>query len=434
MGLSCELHERDILNFRKSGNLIDKHEELTYKYLCKKDTFIIILLEINNLKFYKYMFGYKYKTKLLEQIFKIIEACLGIKGNLFRFEKDIALITLHDLINESEAISIIEKILDIFNYPIDIEGNTTKLSINIGASSYPKDSNVLEEAISYAEIALNYCRKNDNNRYKFFKPKMYYDVIKEGKIEIDILNAINKDELILYYQPQIDINSNKVYGLEALLRWNHPQYGMVSPIYFIDIIEKNEMIRDVGKFVVRESFERLKKLHKEGYNDLTISINISEKQLTDPTFIDFIKHMLKKVKLNPKYVILEITERILINSTKDILAVITMLKNVGLRIFIDDFGTGYSSLNYLYKFSVDGIKIDKTFIDDIHRNQKKLIITKNIIKLAQDIDLEVVAEGVEIIEQLRCLENNNCNKIQGFIFGKPMSKSELNRFLCNFKI
>jgi EAL domain-containing protein (putative c-di-GMP-specific phosphodiesterase class I) len=325
----------------------------------------------------------------------------------------------------------IEKIIDIFNIPFILKDKTIKISINIGISICPDDSSQVDSVLKYGEIALNYAKRTTKSKYEFFNSDMYESVIKKQIIQIDIFNAIHNNEFILYYQPQFDMETRTVYGMEALLRWRHPELGVLSPAYFIDILEQNEMINEVGKFVLAEACNEIKKWHQRGYDDLSISVNISEMQLQDPSFFNFVQDLLEKTKLEPKYLHFEITERILIHPVEKILNVLSRLRNIGIKIFIDDFGTKYSSLNYLYNLPTDGIKIDKSFIDKIQNSERNFIIIKNIIQLAYELNLEVVAEGVERAEQLNCLVDINCNRIQGFIFGKPVSSDHFIDFLRN---
>jgi diguanylate cyclase len=192
------------------------------------------------------------------------------------------------------------------------------------------------------------------------------------------------------------------------------------------------MINKIGRFVFFEACKEIKKWHDLGYYNLSISINVSAKQLEDSSFLIFVYDVLKKIDIDPKYINIEITERVLVSPTNNILNMLMAFRSKGIKIFIDDFGTKYSSLNYLYCFPIDGIKIDKSFIDNIHNSDKEFIIIKNIIRLAHELEIQVVAEGVEKKEQLECLKNINCNKIQGFFFGKPVNSNEFINYLKVF--
>jgi diguanylate cyclase (GGDEF)-like protein len=406
-------------------------EEFIDTYIKKKERFAICLIDILNFRFYNYMFGYEYGDILLNMVINKIHNRMNENEYICRFGGDKLLLIISKN-HRKDIIYTIEKVIDIFNIPFIIKDKNIKMSISIGISICPDDSKEVATVLKYGEIALNYAKRITKNPYEFFTPVMYEAVIKKEKIQIDIFNAIHNNEFILYYQPQFDMKTMNIYGMEALLRWNHPELGVLSPIYFIDILEHNEMIIEVGKFVLTEACNEIKKWHQRGYDDLSISVNISEKQLQDRSFLSFVQDLLEKTKLESKYIHFEITERILIHPVEKILNVLIGLRNMGIKIFIDDFGTKYSSLNYLYNLPTDGIKIDKSFIDKVQDSEKNLIITKNIIQLANELNLEVVAEGVETDEQLSCLADINCNKIQGFIFGKPVSSDDFIYFLREF--
>ena len=243
--------------------------------------------------------------------------------------------------------------------------------------------------------------------------------------KIKMYHALKNNEFVLYYQPQIDISTMKTYGVEALIRWNHPKKGILSPVHFIDIAEQNGMINEIGKFVIYKACSEIKKCHDLGYPDLYMSINICPRQLEDIFFITFLQTTLKKIHISPEYLIFEITEGQYLNHDEHTLDNISKLKDIGIKIYIDDFGMKYSSLSWLRQFSINGIKIDKSFIDEIHSSRKDFIITESIVNLANALNIEVIAEGVEKKEQLDCLRKMNCNKIQGFIFSKPVSMDKL---------
>lgn len=398
----------------------------------KADRVIVCLLSIKNLKFYNHIKGYDYGDVILETAYDKVQRCIDGCGEVYQFGSKLLLILRHKINSKKDVKVIIEKVIDVFSKPIDLQQENLRIEIHIGISIYPNDSEELYEVLKYAEIALTYAKYESIYRYKFFEYEMYQNIIKKAKIEADILNAVYNNEFILYYQPQVDINTMKIYAMEALLRWKHPEYGILPPSYFIDIVEQNGLINEIGKFVFEEACREIKRCHGLGYNNLYVSINISPKQLGDDSFLTFIEEILKKTQVDPKYINIEITERILIKPSESIVNLLIALRRKGIKIYIDDFGTKYSSLNYLYCLPLDGIKIEKSFVDRIQDFQKEFIITRNIVKLAHELNLEVVAEGVERSEQLETLRIINCNKIQGFIFSKPISSNDFVHLLNKF--
>lgn len=385
----------------------------------------ICLMDISNFKSYNYMFGYEYGNKILEIAFNKLTQCIGNNGYIHRFRNDIFLLILQDIKYIDDAKTVIKKIIDSFCNTIIVNKQKLMLLINIGIAMYPDDNSQPNTLLQYAEIALNYTKNARVSRYSFFNLDMFGDVIKKGKIQMDLGNAMYNNEFMVYYQPLVDISTMRVYGMEALLRWNHPQKGLLTPGHFIDVIEESGMIYDVGKYVLNEACMEIVRCNSKGNNELSISINVSDKQLEDKSFLFYVEDIIKRSKVDPKKVSIEITERVILNMTDEVLNNLISLRSKGIKILIDDFGTKYSSLNYLYTLPVDGIKIDKSFIDRIQNSKKELIVIKNIVRLARELELDVIAEGVETNEQLNCLRRIGCNKIQGFIFAKPVSPNEI---------
>lgn len=421
-----------LLNFTDLNNSVYSFKRLINEKFKKDDRFAVCLLNINNFKYYNYRFSYEFGDTLLQIIFNKVREAIGDKGYICRFGGDTLLILLKEISNQNELIPIFNSITDIFSSLINIGGKTLKISVNMGISIYPDDSNDISDILKYAEIALDYSKKFCKDKFKFFDQIAFEKIVNKFDIEEDIINAIHCNEFILYYQPQVDAKTMRVYGAETLLRWNHPKRGVLSPSYFIEIIEQNDLINELGKFVFREACNQLIIWHKLGYKDLSISINISTKQLEENSFLSFIEHILKTTQIDAKYICFEITERMLINPTAKITNILSALRKKGIKIIIDDFGTKYSSLNYLYCFPIDGIKIDKSFIGNMHDNNKERIILKNVVNLAHEISLDVVAEGVETREQLRYMEKINCYNIQGYLFGQPVNAKEFENYLIQY--
>ncbi|GAA0781989.1 putative bifunctional diguanylate cyclase/phosphodiesterase [Hathewaya limosa] len=398
---------------------IENFKKIFNEKLSDKKDVAVILASISNLKHYNYVLGYEYGDYILENVFDKINNFIKKKGIICRFGGDTLLILLYEK-SRKNIIDLLKGIINDFNDPIEIGNERIRILFNMGIVQYPRDSKSLDDIFKYAEIALDYSQKDGQDIYRFFTSDMYENNNRRWELENDVLNAISNEEFILYYQPQVDISKNKVCGAEVLLRWNHPKYGVLTPINFIDSVEENGTIREIGKFIFSEVCNEINKYKSLVYDDLKMSINISEKQLSDDSFLDSIKNILKESKINGKFINIEMTERLLVSPTDKTLHILKELRNMGIGILIDDFGTKYSSLNYLCNLPITGIKIDKSFIDKISNFDKEFIVIKHIINLAHELGIEVIAEGVEYKEQLDCLININCNKIQGFIFGKPM--------------
>lgn len=349
---------------------VEKFKKIFNENLSDKKEVAVILACISNLKHYNYVLGYEHGDYILKNVFNKINNFMGRKGIVCRFGGDTLLILLYEKCRKN-IIGILKEIINDFNNPIEIGKERIRILINLGIVQYPQDSRSLDDIFKYAEIALDYSKKDGQDIYRFFTPQMYENNNRRWEIENDVLNAISNNEFILYYQPQVDIFKNKVYGAEVLLRWNHPKYGLLTPIRFIDSVEKNVVIREIGKFICSEVCNEINKYKSLGHDDLKMSINISEKQLSDDSFLEFIDEMLKENKIEGKSINIEITERILVEPTDKTLHIFNELRNMGIGILIDDFGTKYSSLNYLCLFPITGIKIDKSFIDKISNMKNK---------------------------------------------------------------
>jgi len=262
------------------------------------------------------------------------------------------------------------------------------------------------------------------NNYKFYDDNLRDEVFKKLKMEEHLSNALEKDELYLCYQPQVDIKSCKIRGFEALLRWKNGEIGMISPLEFIPIAEETGLIIPIGEWVLEKACET-NKIWQENHNfNAIISVNISPVQLKQNDFAEKVKRILDKTGLKPEFLEIEITESILIDSF-DIVDMLWELKKLGVKISLDDFGTGFSSLNYLTKLPLNTLKVDKTFVDNIKTDSKEKAVIESIISLVHKLELEVIAEGVETKEQLEYLIQSNCNNVQGFLFCKPLIESEL---------
>jgi len=410
---------------------MDNYKEYFLKY--KNNKLAVYMIEICDFKFYNYIFGYEESYILFQDIFKTVKEKLQDKFCILEF-MDCRFLVLAANLNCNDVDSIEKNILSICKEKFYIKNQEIAIHVKIGVSLYPDDSEDSMEVLRYSDIALSYAKGNNKIEYEFFQKYMYDEILRRQRVISEIGSALNNKELVLFYQPQVNLKTMEVYGFEALIRWKHPAQGILSPVYFIDIIEQNGMINDVGKFIIYEACRQLKEWHASGYSNVCMSINISESQIDGEEFLNFVKFVIDKTGVDTRFLIFEITERIVLGLNEGKLELIKKLKNIGIRIFIDDFGTKYSNLDYLNILPVDGIKIDKCFIDKLEYSQKDLAITRNIINLARELKLEVIAEGVEKQAQLQCLLKMKCTKVQGFIFQKPIASTDVNKFLKDFGI
>jgi predicted signal transduction protein with EAL and GGDEF domain len=357
---------------------------------------------------------------MLVKVCSQLEDLMGEDSTIFRLGGDGFVIVFEDLNETSQAEKLAIRLLKGFKSPFELDGSSLFVTVSMGIALYPDHGDNMEELLKNADIALYKAKETGKNRIVFYNKPMDEAVSERVYIEKHLRTALDNNEFELYYQPQIDIATKNVSGLEALIRWNSSELGFVSPLRFISIAEDTHMIIPIGEWVLRNACIYLKKLHQQGYEELTMSVNISMVQLIQEDFLDMVMDTLDRVKLNPKYLELEITESTLMESYEIIESKLELLKEKGLRIALDDFGKGYSSLNYLRQLPIATLKIDKSFIDTIGSKGKHKSLTSLMIKIGKTMGLNVVAEGVETQEQMDYLVKNKCDRMQGYLFSKPM--------------
>ncbi|GEM_PF-1929016 len=316
-----------------------------------------------------------------------------------------------------EILYSIKEAMNINNYKFHLQGN-------IGISLYPHDDVKCKEILKNADIAMKKA-KESGEAYKFYNSIMEDEIKERIYLKRALYEAVEKKEFAVYYQLQRDIVNDRFIGAEALVRWINPQRGIITPNKFIPLAEETGLIIDIGKMVLRQACFEAKELHDNGCKDFVVSVNISDIQLRDESFVEFVKRLLDEIGYNPEHLILEITESVFMKSVEENTRILESLRRLGISIALDDFGTGYSSLNYLLNLPIDIIKIDKSFIDGITESGKKESILVSILSIAKEMHLSVIIEGVETEEQLDILKRLNCDKIQGFLFSKPAPRIEL---------
>ncbi|AFZ57994.1 EAL domain-containing protein [Anabaena cylindrica FACHB-243] len=340
------------------------------------------------------------------------------------------LVILLKPIQEIKTITdIAQQFLDNLLEPLFISNQKVFLQAKIGISCYPNDGLQLSELLTHAEFALEYYQPQDTNLYHFYSREILDNFRQKVILEADLIPALERNEFQLYYQPQINITTGEVVGVEALIRWQHPEYGTISPAEFIPIAEKSGFIIPLGEWVIERACREFKILQSELFNNFNMAINISACQFRTENFSEKIIGIIKKIGIAPESIELELTESVFIQNAELVKQKLDNLSNQGLKISIDDFGTGYSSFKYLQDFSFHSLKIDRYFITNIDQFKNKQALVKSIIQTANNLNLNIVAEGVETKNELDWLMQNNCDVIQGYFFSPPLSIEELKKFL-----
>nr|WP_263328196.1 bifunctional diguanylate cyclase/phosphodiesterase [Neobacillus sp. Marseille-Q6967] len=328
--------------------------------------------------------------------------------------------------NRKATVEFVQKIFSQFVQSFYFNSHEYYISPSIGISMYPNDGKDAEMLIKNADEALFRVKEKGKAHYQFYRMDMYPAFSNIVTLETHLRKAIEREELILFFQPQIHLSTGEAKSFEALLRWNNSEFGLVSPSDFIPLAEDTGFIISIGHWVIEKACEQIKKWNEQGFLDIRIAINISPKQFQHHKLVNIIQFMIEKYKINPSSLEIEITEGAMSN-TKETIPILRKLKQLGLTISVDDFGTGYSSLSYLKEFPIDVLKIDRSFIRDILIDEKAAAITSTIIHLGKSLGLEVIAEGVENSRQVEFLKKEQCHKIQGFYYSKPISAPDIER-------
>ncbi|CAI6085665.1 EAL domain-containing protein [Cohnella sp. JJ-181] len=388
----------------------------------------LMFLDLDHFKTINDAFGHSNGDLLLKQVSSRLIDFLGDNGKVFRMGGDEFIFLFHGLNDAKEVTQIGKRIIDLFDTAFTINGSKFHVTASIGIAIYPNDGTDAETFMVYADNAMYKSKSKGRNNYTLFDANMKSHSKEKDKLslEVSLRRALENKEFILYYQPQVDIINKKIIGAEALLRWNSPEYGIVAPAAFIPILEENGLISQVGEWVLNEVCDQSKRWVERGFPKFRIAVNLSSQQFLKDNLVEVISHIINENGMDPHYLELEITETMTMDVERAI-NVLGQLNALGVRISIDDFGTGYSSLNYLKKFPIHTLKIDQSFVRDIMFDKNDLNIVSTIISMAHNLNLDVVAEGVETKDQLDFLQMKKCDIVQGYYFSKPLSVEDFEK-------
>lgn len=391
----------------------------------------IIFIDLDNFKSVNDTIGHKGGDVLLQQVAKRLVGVLRKTDTVARFGGDEFMIMLNNITDYDMVTKIADKIMEIFSETFVVNNQEFLITASAGIAISPIDGEESEILVKNADIAMYKAKAKGKNQYALCSKAMKEEVQMSMELSNDLYRALDRNELVVYYQPQIDLVTKKISGAEALLRWMHPTRGMISPGIFIPIAEKNSLINSIGEWVLREACIQNKKWQDKGLPEINIAINLSAIQILNPKLSSNLANIIKETGLDPKYIELEITESIAIKETNHVIEILNKLKKIGVSIAIDDFGTEYSSLSRLKMLPIDRIKIDMQFIQGLETNEKDKAITMVIINLAKSLGMNVLAEGVETENQLDFLNQKMCNNVQGYYYYKPMPADEMEKILVD---
>ncbi len=393
----------------------------------------LIFLDLDNFKLINDSLGHGIGDLLLKTVAARLREALRDSDTLSRQGGDEFLIVLGEMPNLDAIRGIAEKILALMLETFSIEENELSISLSIGIAVYPEDGNDYDTLLKKADTAMYQSKIAGRNTYRFYVEQMNIDAIEHLQIRNNLRKGMERQEFVLHYQPQIDLSSDTVIGAEALVRWNHPELGMISPARFIPLAEESGMIIRLGEWVLEEACRQGMAWRAAGLPALVMAVNLSAVQFKHGDLEKTVIRALSQSGLDPALLELELTESILISDTEKVLVMVQRLKALGIKLSIDDFGTGYSSLSYLKRFAVDKLKIDQSFVRDMSNDPNDAIIVRTIIQMAKSLNLKTIAEGVETQRQLAMLGLQRCDEAQGYYFAKPMPADEFAMYLVGMQ-
>ncbi len=389
----------------------------------------ILFLDLDHFKLVNDTLGHPIGDRLLQAVAERLRRGVRETDTISRQGGDEFVIVLPELADPESAGSIAGKLMEQMHEPVRVNGHRLNVTFSLGIALYPDDGEDFDTLMKKADTAMYSAKEAGRNTLRFFTAAMNVEAAARLKLQNRLQRALEKEELVLYYQPQFDLACGRILGAEALLRWRDPERGLVPPGEFIPVAEDTGLIGPIGEWVIGEACRELRRWHEAGATDLTMAVNLSPVQFRRSRLVEIAARALQENRLPAECLEFELTESLLIREDAAILETLTALKGLGVKLSIDDFGTGYSSLAYLKRFNVDKLKIDQSFIRELCSNPDDEAIVSAVITMARQLRLRTVAEGVENAEQATMLRRFDCDEVQGFLFGRPMPAADFQALL-----
>lgn len=419
-----------LTNFPNRRSFISKLRDEMMNRSKTKSKLAVLFIDLDNFKNINDQWGHDIGDLVLKEAANTIQSVLSKKDVAARFGGDEFVVMLKDIESEEEVVTIVKKLLEKFQNPLDIDGVEHRITCSIGVALYPNHGTSSDELIKNADDALYSVKGNGKNHFSVFNESIEHQSFERRILENALRTGIKERQFYLEYQPKLNISTNEVIGMEALVRWKHPDLGTIPPMKFIPLAESTGLIVPLGEWVLRESCRQTKEWQDKGYGPLSVSVNISVRQLEEPNFIEQVQKIIQETGLDPKWLEFEVTESIFAD-LKNTVSILQEVRKLGIQISVDDFGTGYSSLSYIKHLPIDTLKVDQSFVKDIHINQESQAIVLAVLNLAKTIGLNVIAEGIELEEHVARLSERGLLFGQGYYYSKPLKKEAFEEFVNN---
>lgn len=409
--------------------LADRLAMATAQARRNKNKVALLMLDLDHFKHINDSLGHHIGDQLLEAVAVRLRSCLRESDTAARLGGDEFVICLSDIASAEDAEIVARKVLALFAEVFPIEKHNLHIGTSVGISLYPDDGEDSGGLLRAADTAMYDAKENGRGTFRFFTPELNAAAQRWHRLGNDIRGACARGEFVLHYQPQIAIHSSEITGLETLLRWNHPQEGLISPTLFIPLLEELGLMADVGKWVLETACVQNAQWQAEGLPPVRVAVNLSAQQFYRGDIVQAVKHALERSGLDPQWLELELTESLTLDDTETPLHIMRDLKTLGVTLSLDDFGTGWSSLSYLRRFPLDRIKIDRSFMRDVTTHSNTAAVVHSILSLARSLGLDCIAEGVETQEQLGYLQGELCDEVQGFLFSEAVPAQDMPEML-----
>ena len=389
----------------------------------------VLQLDLNRFKIINDTLGYVFGDQLLQSMAQRLKACTREVDSVFRLGDDGFAVLLDDIVHPQDAARVAKRILTTCSQPFTIGDKELYVTVSIGVSLYPSDGDQFELLLKNAETAMRRAKELGISNYQHYKPTMNTQAFEQLTLEHNLQKALHKNQFIVFYQPIINLAVGEITGAEALVRWNHPDLGMISPVQFIPLAEEIGLIIPIGEWVLETACLQMRRWQDRFGRPFIVSVNLSARQFQQQDLVSVVGRILERTRFDPHRLKLEITESVGMKNPEQTIHTLRQLKDMGILIAIDDFGTGYSSLSYLNRFPIDTLKIDRSFVMELNVSTPESAIIDAIIAMAHSLGLNVIAEGVETPEQGNYLRGKGCEEVQGFYFSKPLNAEDFLKIL-----